>query len=151
MPIIDTGDYLAEFGENLEAYLKDNLAAIAFEGREPDVRHEFPRVEDVAPCVRIVVPSGSRDFQDGVPVLRIRARLVFSCQGVRDLAKKAESWGLKIATLACGDRVDQRNYWQTDGYMLRVQYQDVDIFQVAETSGAIEADGVVELTADKAL
>jgi len=151
MAIIDTGDYLAEFGENLETYLRDNLAVIRFKGRDPDVKHDFTREDDVPPCIRIAVPRCTREIVDGIPVLRIRARLIFTGQDINDQAKEVESWGIKIARLASGDRTGQKNYWQTDGYMIRVYYEDVDLFLTQRESGSIEVSGAVELIGEKAI
>ncbi len=151
MAIIDTGDYMSEFGENLETYLKDNLASIQFKNRNPDVKHDYPRERDVPPCIRIIVPRASRDYQDGIPILNIRARLIFTGQDVNDQAKEVETWGIKIAKLACGDREDQKNYWQTGGYMIRVYYEDVEIFLIEKESGSLEVSGSVELVGEKKL
>ena len=157
MAIVDTGDYLAEFGENLETYMKDNLADIQFKGRDPDVKHDFPRDRDPAPSIRIIVPRGTRDYQDGVPILRITASLTFTGLDVLDQAEEIESWGVKIATLTCGDRPAvgedpaQKNYWKTGGYMIRVYYEEIELFLVESASGSIEVSGRVELIGEKKL
>jgi len=149
MSIVDTGDYLSDFGENLETYLEANLASIQFKDRSPDVKHDFPRDRDPAPNIRIMVPRGTPDYQEGAAIMRMTARLNFTGQDVLDQAKEIESWAVKIANLASGERSGQKNYWQTNGYMIRVYVSDIEIFLVQLESGALEVTGRVELTAEK--
>jgi len=149
--LVDTGDYLSDFGENMEAWLKANRVNIKFKDREPDVKHDFPRGRDPVPNIRIIVPRATRDFQDGVLILRLNARLILTAIDINDQANEIESWSWIVANMASGERVDQRNYWQTDDYMVRVYVTDVELFMIESESGAIEISSRIELMGEKQL
>ena len=155
MAITDTGNYLSEFADNIVDYLNSNIDDIKFEGKKPNIKHDFPLDGDTPPAIRVVcLDLSDRVREYNKEYYQLRAQVHFYCSAAKDVASKVETWANKIRKVLTG-RGDgtSKNYWQTEvggqEYMLDAWVEDITIYDIRSRQNYMHIDGVINLIGKK--